>query len=473
MDARLTRRAFLAGSTALGLAAPSLGSILAACGRAESPSGSAPGSAGPSSAITPGPAFGGEPPVIDPSPVSAVYGEMLEIGEVAAVALPSLGLRALLDELAADAGIAVADTAVEGRRQARLDVSVGDATLASQAYRLAIAGAADGPTVTIRAGDEAGAWNGLLSFVRLLARDGQGHWVRAATVDDAPGFARRGAILDPWVIDAGGMTRASRATLLERVRLGVRYKLNFVDLPDRAPWPELVEYCGAHHVEVMVGKGYRDWLTVAPRSDVRAALAAQLDAGARSIALCWDDMPTTNPEAIARQQSAVVHDLYDFLRGRDASTQVSAVLPPYGGVPGRNLLSWGPGEGDRYLATIHGTLPSDIRVFWTGDGGVFSSTVTREGAQAYADAVGNELGLWDNDAIYFSSGRRPCSGRSPDLASVVHTYMGNLAGEANWQETNGEFALLTSLMYAWNPAAYEPTAAATTAELILAAPAST
>jgi hypothetical protein len=47
--------------------------------------------------------------------------------------------------------------------------------------------------------------------------------------------------------------------------------------------------------------------------------------------------------------------------------------------------------------------------------------------------------------------------------------MGNLAGEANWSGTNGEFALLTTLIYTWNPAAYDPATAAATAERILAA----
>jgi len=82
--------------------------------------------------------------------------------------------------------------------------------------------------------------------------------------------------------------------------------------------------------------------------------------------------------------------------------------------------------------------------------------------------VGHEIGLWDNDTITFSAGRQPCSGRAPDLASVVHSYMGNLASEANWAKTNGEFALLTSLFYTWNPVAYHPAAAAAAAERILA-----
>ena len=86
---------------------------------------------------------------------------------------------------------------------------------------------------------------------------------------------------------------------------------------------------------------------------------------------------------------------------------------------------------------MHDALPPDVRVFWTGDGGVFSETVTADGARAYAEAVGREIALWDNDTIRFSAELTPVSGRAGDLASAVRTYMGNLAGEASWDGTNG------------------------------------
>ena len=310
--------------------------------------------------------------------------------------------------------------------------------------------------MTVRAGDEAGALNGLLSLARLIVAEGPTRWLRAATVDDAPGFARRGAILDPYVLPDIGVTDASRALLLERVRLGVRFKLNFLDLVDRTPWPEVVRFCDDHHVELMNAIGYQDRLVAWWPDEDRRRLDEVLDAGTRSVALYVDDVPTTNPEVLAGRHAAVFRDLYAYLRGRDADVRVSAVLPPYGGIPGRNLVFSEPGDGERYLAVMRDALPADVRVFWTGDGGVFSATVTTAGARAYADAVGHELGLWDNDTIRFSREGRPCSGRAPDLSSVVHAYMGNLAGEASWDGTGGELALLTSLFYTWNPAPTTP-----------------
>jgi len=46
--------------------------------------------------------------------------------------------------------------------------------------------------------------------------------------------------------------------------------------------------------------------------------------------------------------------------------------------------------------------------------------------------------------------------------------LGNLVPEGNWEGTDGEFALLTSLFYTWNPSAYHPASAAAAAERILA-----
>jgi hypothetical protein len=47
--------------------------------------------------------------------------------------------------------------------------------------------------------------------------------------------------------------------------------------------------------------------------------------------------------------------------------------------------------------------------------------------------------------------------------------MGNLVGDSMWTGTNGEFALLTSLFYTWNPAVYDAGAGGAAAEQILAA----
>lgn len=461
MSEAMTRRAFLVRAAELGIAVSAAGPLLAAC------AGSIP-TATPSHSpsITPLPSFGGTLPVIDPTPTSATYGEMLETSSLAAAGVPP-GLIGVLNAIAAEASVPVSPVPVEGRRQARLTITADDSSVPSQAYTLEIAPAANGPAITIRAGDEAGALNGLLSVGELLVAQGSTWWLRAASVDDHPGFVRRGAILDPWVVKANGPTDESRAKLLDRVRLGARYKLDFVDLVGRDIWPELLAFCTERHIELLSAMGFQSRLTTTPRDELKWRLGQLFDQGGRSFSFAWDDMRVTDAASLARAHADVFIDMYDFLKARDSTVRVSAILPPYGGIPGRNLIAGENGAGERYLDLMGKALPSDVRVFWTGDGGVFSPRITAAGAKAYAAAVGHEVGIWDNDAIRFAQGRYPLSGRDPELGAAAPTYMGNLAGEWGWGESNGRFALLTSLFYTWNPVAYDPYKARDTADAVL------
>ena len=466
----ISRRAFLAGASlsAVGLA-------LEACGaHGSSPRApTAPPIASspiptPTPVASPGPAS--SEPVVYPTPVSATYGALLPLAALGLAKGSSPTIAARLSEIAADAGIPVDSDTAESPAVAPVSIVAAEAGLVSQGYRLTIhAAGSDGrPQVSIRASDEPGVWNGLLSLRQLIATTSAGTVVRAAQIEDAPGFERRGAILDPYLLPDIGVTDASKARLLSQVRFAVRHKANFVDVHHRTPWPELVTYCRDHHVELMSGLGYQNSFVDWEPAEWRRRIDEVIDAGSRSIALCFDDVPIEDGAALATAQAKAYVDLYGYIRSRDPDCRMSTVLSPYGGVPGTSLFGGRQEECLRYLAVMKAALPTDVRVFWTGDGGVFSETVTTAGARAYRDAIGRELGFWDNDAITSSRERVPCRGRAADLPSVVTTYMANLAGEGPWQGTNGEFALLTSLFYTWNPADYDPDQAAIVAEQIAA-----
>lgn len=470
----MTRRQFLAGAALAGVSLSAMGLALEACG-AQVP---APGS-GTKPSTLPSPVPTGTPrasdgsgaarPVVIPPPVSASYGALLPLTafQLAEVSSPTVATR--FRDVAAEVGIPVEAALSDASTVATVSIRSGEPAIVSQGYRLAIgAASADGrPHVEIRALDEAGLWNGLLSLGQLVVTSRAGASIRAAEIDDAPGFARRGAILDPYVLPDIGVTEESKARLMERLRFAVRYKANFVDVHHRTPWPELVRFCEDHHVELMIGLGYQNSFVDWEPAEWRRRIDEVLDAGARSLALCFDDVPVDDGTALATAQAAAYNDLYDHIRRREPACRMSTVLSPYGGVPGTRTFAGNADECARYLAVMKGALPPDVRVFWTGDGGVFSPTVTTAGAGAYRDAIGRELGLWDNDAIGCSTERVPCRGRAPDLASVITTYMANLAGEALWQGTNGAFALLTSLLYTWNPAAYDADRAAHVAEAVV------
>jgi hypothetical protein len=472
---RMTRRVFLERAAALGLSASAAGALLAACSRVPSgtPTSRPESSAGATPARPTAVPGGTGLPEIVPAPRSVDYDGMVEAAEIACPTLPHGGLRDRLEEISAVAGVVLRFDAVRDRVQAQLAIRTDAIDLPPQGYRLEISRGDQGPVISIEASDEAGAFYGLLSMRQLIVADGSTFRVRLATAEDRPGFARRGAILDTIQLPTGGSTDEERARLLDRVRFGVPYKMNLVAHPNATlghsqPWPELVEYCETHHVELLSLIGYRDWLSVAPRVEVKAYLKSQVDLGIRSFSLNWDDIDTTDPEALARDHAEIFTDLHNYLRSLDPGVRVAITMPPYGGIPFKNLVASDGRSGETYLERMSAALPGDVRVFWTGDGGVFSSTVTLDGARAYASLVGRDLALWDNDALRFAAERQPLSGRAARLPELISTYMGNLADpRVAWTGTNGHFALLTMLLYAWDPENYDPAAAAATAERLV------
>jgi hypothetical protein len=434
----------------------------------------------PSTGTTPRPTLPAvdDLPHIFPTPGEATYGELSEIRELVCRSFPTPRLAELLDEVASSAGLPVANGNELGPGAALIDLTLGPADLPAQGYLLEVGPAKDPGSdqlhIAVTGADEAGAYYGLLSLAQLITSSGTEHLVRSAAVRDSPGFARRGVILDaPLPVTAEG-----RAQLIERLRFGVGYKLNLVwpanaAFDDRRTASELIEYCTAHFIEVLVMLGYQDQLTQMPRKALTDLIRSYYDQGVRSFSFNWDDLHRSgDPTVLAAAHGAVLDDVARYMATLNEPVRLHVTLPPYGGVPGVNLRGvgdGGSGSGEAYLAAIRDHIPAAAEVFWTGDGGVYSSTVTLAGATAYRDAVGRPVALWDNDALYAGRGRHPIAGRSADLAGAVDTYLGNMTNASTWTADNGEFALSTILDYTWNPSAYDAGRAAAEAELRLAA----
>jgi hyaluronoglucosaminidase len=393
------------------------------------------------------------PPQIVPSPKSVDYGETVGVAELVCVDCPTGNLRDLVTEVAHDAGLPMATSPTAGRPQAQLTLKLDAADLPAQGYRLAIKARSEGGAdVTIRAKDEAGGYYGLLSMAQLIVADSGTAHIRLATVEDNPSFLRRGVILT--------------ADPLDRVRFGVKYKLNFLYKriqPNEPGVADVIAYCRSHYVTFMSLVGYRDYLTATPRADIEAVLKSQYDLGIRSFSLNFDDIWSNDPAALAASQAEAFNDFYAYLRSLDPAIEVAITTGAYTGVPDR--LSAG---ARTYLTIMKSKLPADVMVFWTGDG-IFSNRIVTAGARAYSEFVGHKIGLWDNDGIRFMGNRLPLSGRDADLPTLISTYMANQADDAAWTGSNGQFALLTELMYTWRPETYDPSAARDLAEGLLRA----
>ena len=390
---------------------------------------------------------------------------------------PTGRLADRLAEVAAGAGVALI-TSGTAQAGATLAFALDARDLSPQGYRLDITAtgspSASRVSIAIAAPDEPGAYYALVSLGQLIARTNTGLAIRQASINDGPAFRRRGVILDMPL----PASTAGRATLLERIRLGAAYKMNLVwpanaALDDSIMAREVVDYCNAHYIEVMNAIGYQNLLTTMPRDDLTRLIRSYYDRGVRSFSFNWDDIrQSSDPVALANSHAAVLDDIVRFLATLDDEVNLRVTLPPYGGVPGRNLMgvelhTASNGTGEAYLAAIRTRIPSAAEVFWTGDGGVYSAQVTADGARAYSDAAGHPVALWDNDAGHYGRDRLPLRGRAADLPSVVQTYMGNMTGAPTWTAESGQLALLTLLDYTWNAAAYEPDDAARRAGLRL------
>ena len=386
-----------------------------------------------------------------PAPSSAHYGDTVEVAELVCVACPAGNLLDRVSEVAAEAGLALADSPAADRPQARLTLEIPVAGLPAQGYRLVIARSKGiGADVAIQAGDEAGAYYGLLSMAQLIVADGGTARIRLATVEDRPSFLRRGVILT--------------ADPLDRVRFGVAYKLNFLYKriqPDEPGMVQLIAYCRSHYVTLMSLVGYGDYLTATPRAEIEAVLKSQFDLGIRNFSLNFDDIWSDDPAGLAASQAAAFNDLYGYLRSLDPAIEIAITTGRYSGVPD-NMGA----DARNYLKILTSKLPADVMVFWTGDG-VVSARVQTAGARAYSEFIGHEIGLWDNEGTQYVGWRLPVSGLDADLPAVISTFMTNMSIDEDWTGSNGQFALLTDLMYAWRPETYDPSAARDLAEELL------
>jgi hypothetical protein len=182
--------------------------------------------------------------------------------------------------------------------------------------------------------------------------------------------------------------------------------------------------------------------------DALAAKCRQLfDAGIRSFALLFDDVPMDDPEALGRAHGEAA-----------ARFQRSFLLPA--GIEDRVLLcptDYAGLERTPYRSGLAETLPDDALIMWTGSDIVVGEVTADDVARA-AESFGRELILWDNFPVNdFDRSRLflgPLTGRSagPGLVGIVSNPM--------VEAEPSHLALTTVAEWAADPDGYDPAAAA-------------
>ncbi|WP_083459530.1 protein O-GlcNAcase [Jiangella muralis] len=332
----------------------------------------------------------------------------------------------------------------------------------AEGYRLVV----DGDRVTITGSDPAGAFYGAQTL-RALTADGV---LPPVTVDDRPDLRWRGTIEGfygpPW----------SHADRLAHLEFAGRHKLNtYVYAPKddpyhrkqwREPYPaaeldrigELVAAAGRSHVRFVfsVSPGLSMVYSDPAELDLLLAKFEQVRAvGVEDFALLFDDIPPdleheadrtafgTAPGSSARAHAAVCRAVIERL-GRP----LIMVPTDYAGVeatPHRDLLA--------------AELPSDVLVWWTGRD-VVVGDVARAEIAAAARSYGHELLLWDNFPVNDFDFPRlflgPLVGRTTDLDGAP---LAGITANPMPHEAASRIAVATVADWAWNLAAYDPTAA--------------
>lgn len=191
------------------------------------------------------------------------------------------------------------------------------------------------------------------------------------------------------------------------------------------------------------------------------ALAAKcrqlLDAGIRSFALLFDDVPMDEPEVLGRAHGEVAARFQEqFLRPAGIEEPVLLCPTDYAGL-----------ERTPYRVGLAETLPPDALVMWTG-ADIVVGEVTADDITRAAQSFGRELVLWDNFPVNdFDRSRLflgPLTGRSvaPGLVGIVANPMVEAAPS--------RFALATVAEWAADPAGYDADAAAERAYTAVAGP---
>lgn len=355
---------------------------------------------------------------------------------------------------------------------------LGPGELIAEGYALVVSATADGPVAILAGADASGAFYAAQTLAALVRRaQPEGACLPQVRVRDWPVLAWRGTVEGfygpPW-------TSTDRD---EHLRFAGRHKLNaFVYAPkddpyhrerwrDEYPTSELdvlrglVATARAQHVRFVyaLAPGLSMRYSDPGELALLVAKADQLwDAGVRDFALLFDDIPTelVHPEdtavfgtaagaAGAAHARVCTRFADDFLGRRGNAAPLSMCPTDYAGA-----------QASPYREHLARDLARDVLVWWTGSD-IVVGEVTRQDVDDAASSYGHRLLLWDNFPVNdFDRSRLflgPLTGRTTDLGGSA---LAGIAANPMIEAAPSHLALASVAEYAWNPAGYDPAAAA-------------
>ncbi|MBY0273894.1 beta-N-acetylglucosaminidase domain-containing protein [Candidatus Binatia bacterium] len=172
---------------------------------------------------------------------------------------------------------------------------------------------------------------------------------------------------------------------------------------------------------------------------LEAKIRAVIEAGARGIALLFDDLTGDSTTLDPQLQASVIRRVYDLVTAIDDRLAFwfignfycgdAAEIRGEGGfwraLYGRSALE--------YFAAYAQHVPASVPMLWTGPA-VFSARVTEGDMKEICAMVGRPVILWDNfpvnDTLRDQLFVGPYVGRDPGIAGVLHGVVLNLMSQA-------------------------------------------
>lgn len=319
-------------------------------------------------------------------------------------------------------------------------------------------------SAVIEASCEKGAFRGLNTLCKLIKSDS----LKVGEIEDYPAFETRGYIEgfygDTW--EQG--KRLSVMRLMGKYGMNTYFYAPKDDIYHREKWrdlyPEndladlksLVEYAKENYFDFnwCIGPG----LSYKYTSDEDFKLLIDkiksiYNIGVRGFGLLLDDIPWefqyeedgAEYDGIVDAHVDLINKVYNELKAFDSSIELTVCPTQYSG-----------DENGYYISKFGKGIPSDVKMFWTGEEICSRVLTVRESQELFRSTEHKPL-FWDNfpvnDCEMFQEMHLGAiQGRDKELFKVCEGLISNVMEYAECSK----IPLMTIADYLWNPVAYDP-----------------
>lgn len=333
----------------------------------------------------------------------------------------------------------------------------------SEAYRVAC----EPKRIAIDGEGPAGMFNGVMTLMQLIRRDGEFLEITLAEIGDGPVWKKR--FMGDYTPFSG-----------DRIRFAAEYKYGGLAYQYRSEWHQftaerfrdafapqkryadagILKFMLVYHIYATDGVRKKQFFNIASEEDLKG-LAERCrfarDSGFRFIMICTDDWTPLqdgryvllSPEEKRKFGDSAGRGhgfLMSYLQKEVPGVEWSFCPPVYSLQHTDNAPAM-----QQYLKELGGSLPPEIPIVWTGPR-VISREITAAEEKTFSGyAGGHQTFLWDNSECIRFPVQRWETRIAPELAASGIFINAHGFAASRWMLWFG----MTANEYLWNPAAYD------------------